>query len=45
MDEILKAKVSLLVFLQSGDMEGALERVEWLHDKNPSDSTIQELKR
>ena len=44
-DENLVAKISLLTSLQSGKMEDALERAEWLQRKNPSDSTIRELKR
>lgn len=45
MDENLKAKMNLLVFLQRGNMEQALEKAEWLHSNNPSDNTIRELKR
>ena len=45
MDEKLTAKVNLLVFLQCGKMDKALEKVEWLQSKNPADKTIKELKR
>jgi len=44
-DECLAAKITLLTSLQSGKMEEALEKVEWLHRKHPSDTTIKELKR
>ena len=44
-DESLAAKITLLTSLQSGKMEEALEKVEWLERKHPSDSTIRELKR
>ena len=45
MDPTLHEKVNLLVFLQSGKMEQALERVEWLQTKDPSDRMVKELKR
>ena len=44
-DECLAAKITLLTSLQSGKMEEALEKAEWLHKKHPSDTTIKELKR
>ena len=44
-DETLKAKIDLLQFLQSGKMDLALEKAEWLQNKMPSDRTIKELKR
>ena len=45
MDPTLHEKVNLLVFLQSGKMEQALEKVEWLQTKDPSDRMVKELKR
>ena len=44
-DETLTAKINLLHFLQSGKMDNALERAQWLQTKNPSDRTVRELKR
>ena len=44
-DEVLTAKVDLLQFLQSGKMELALEKADWLQKNNPSDCTVKELKR
>ena len=44
-DETLTAKIDLLQFLQSGKMELALEKAEWLQNKYPSDCTVKELKR
>ena len=45
MDPTLHEKVNLLVFLQSGKMEQALEKVEWLQTKDPSDRMVKELRR
>ena len=44
-DKNLAAKITLLTSLQSGKMDEALEKVNWLERKNPKDSTIRELKR
>ena len=44
-DENLAAKITLLTSLQTGNMEDALEKADWLQRKNPSDTTIRELKR
>ena len=44
-DKCLAAKITLLTSLQSGKMDEALEKINWLERKNPKDSTIRELKR
>ena len=44
-DKSLAAKITLLTSLQSGKMDEALEKINWLERKNPKDSTIRELKR
>ena len=44
-DDTFKAKLNLLMLLQRGNLEEALEKAEWLLTNNPSDDTIKELNR